>query len=612
MTETKECQNCKNQFTIEPEDFLFYAKIKVPAPTWCPECRMVRRFIWRNEKTLYRRKCELCEKTIIALYSDGVPFPVYCHECWFSDKWDVFKLGRNYNFEKPFFIQLQELQRQIPRIALFDTRSVNAEYSNQSYDNKNIYLCFAIKGCEDSAYVSRAKEVRNCFDTVYTHYSELGYECLDTVKAYRSFYLQETEGCVDSAFLYNCRNCQKCFGGVNLRNASYVFFGEQLSKGEYKRRLSNLNLGSYKVFQNLLNKFDTLKKKSIFKATLLTKTVNCVGDHLINAKNCFNVFDGFELENVRRSAWVFFNKEVMDVYGLGESQFIYESIGIEEVANIYFSDVTDTTNNAQYLDLCFGCSHLFACIGLRNKQYCILNKQYSKEEYEELVPKIIEHMNDMPYIDSKGRIYKYGEFFPPELSPFAYNETIAQEYFPLTKDEAIKKGYRWQDPEPRNYEITMKTEDIPDHIKDVKDDITDQIIACANSPSSFPNLQLSTSNSSCTTAFKIIPQELQFYRRMSIPLPRLCPNCRHYERLKQRNPLKLWKRQCQCGGKTSHRPDEKNNPNNLTIEQYNNTYLNSVSHFHGDNPCPNTFQTSYAPDRPEIVYCEQCYNAEVV
>jgi hypothetical protein len=87
---------------------------------------------------------------------------------------------------------------------------------------------------------------------------------------------------------------------------------------------------------------------------------------------------------------------------------------------------------------------------------------------------------------------------------------------------------------------------------------------------------------------------------MNVPLPRLCPNCRHYQRLKQRNPLKLWHRKCMCQGKYG--------TNNLQLTTYNNT----VTHFHGDQPCPNEFETSYAPDRKEIVYCEQCYNAEVV
>jgi len=250
-----------------------------------------------------------------------------------------------------------------------------------------------------------------------------------------------------------------------------------------------------------------------------------------------------------------------------------------------------------------------------------------------MVPKIIEHMNAQPYVSrisndkiqmsqpevdhslevdpplgenqiqnpnvkTKEIVYRYGEFFPPELSPFCYNETIAQEYFPLTKEQAIEKGYQWKEPEERNLKIDIKTEDLPDHIEDVKDDIVGKIIECANSK------QIQNSNdqilnkefSQCTTAFRIIPQELEFYRKMNLPLPRLCPNCRHYQRIKQRNPLKLWKRKCQCNGTHST----------------NGIYKNTTEHFHGNNPCPNEFETTYAPDCQEIVYCEQCYLAEVV
>ena len=41
-------------------------------------------------------------------------------------------------------------------------------------------------------------------------------------------------------------------------------------------------------------------------------------------------------------------------------------------------------------------------------------------------------------------------------------------------------------------------------------------------------------------------------------------------------------------------------------------YQNTVEHSHHKGKCPNEFETSYAPDRPEIVYCEQCYQAEVI
>ena len=81
-------------------------------------------------------------------------------------------------------------------------------------------------------------------------------------------------------------------------------------------------------------------------------------------------------------------------------------------------------------------------------------------------------------------------------------------------------------------------------------------------------------NHQCTEAFKITPEEFKFYKKMLIPVPKLCPNCRHFARLAQRTPIKLYDRTCaKCG-----------------IE----------------------IKTSYASDRPETVYCKKCYNIEVI
>jgi hypothetical protein len=268
-------------------------------------------------------------------------------------------------------------------------------------------------------------------------------------------------------------------------------------------------------------------------------------------------------------------KDSYDISGGLNNELVYENslAGDDNYLTKFFSH-SRGNKNSELIHLCMNCSDVFACVGLRNKQYCILNKQYTKEQYEELVLKIIKHMNDMPHTDSKGRIYKYGEFFPPELSPFCYNETVAQEYFPLTKEEAQEQGYRWKDREERNYKIDVKNEAISDNIKEVTEEILGKVIECEHK---------GTCNEQCTEAFKIIPQELQFYQRMNLPLPRLCPNCRHYQRLKQRNPLKLWHRQCMCD-KSNHAHKGK---------------------------CEVEFETSYSPDRPEIVYCEKCYQKEI-
>ena len=61
----------------------------------------------------------------------------------------------------------------------------------------------------------------------------------------------------------------------------------------------------------------------------------------------------------------------------------------------------------------------FGCVNLRNGEYSILNKRYSKEEYEELIPKIIQHMNDMPYVDSKEGYINMENFSQPKFHHLA-------------------------------------------------------------------------------------------------------------------------------------------------------------------------------------------------
>ncbi len=102
-SQTKVCQNCKKNFIINPDDLLFYERMKVPVPTFCSQCRFARRLAWRNERSLYKRTCDLCKKDMISMYKANTTFPVYCHECWWSDKWDSIEYGKDYDFSKSFF-----------------------------------------------------------------------------------------------------------------------------------------------------------------------------------------------------------------------------------------------------------------------------------------------------------------------------------------------------------------------------------------------------------------------------------------------------------------------------------------------------------------------------
>ncbi len=591
--ETKKCQNCQKEFTIEPEDFEFYEKIKVPAPTWCPECRVKRRMNWRNERTLYKRQCDMCGKSIISMFQQETPFTVYCYSCWWSDKWDVLSYAQKYDFEKSFFEQFQNLNRLVPKLSLYNVKSINSEYCNFDIGDKNCYLCFSSAENEDCLYIDTTTMYnKDCLDSFRASNCELCYETANCSHCYKVVFSENSEDCRDSAFLKNCRNCSNCFGCINLRNKEYTIFNKTYSKEEYFSRIKEFQLGNFRSLLTLKEKISKLGLNHIFKFAVLNKCTDCLGDVLNNSKNAQHCFYAHDIED---SKYIYFTAkgDTKDCQDLNNSyqgtDFCFDVVSVGEGArNVICSIKATSSYDVYYSDSCRGSSNLFGCIGLRNKQYCILNKQYTKEEYEELVPKIIQQMNEMPYTDKQGRVYKYGEFFPPEISPFAYNETMAQEYFPLTKEQALAQGYSWHERPKPEHSPTIKASDLQDNIKDVKDDILNEIIECANASS--------TEHAQCTTAFKIIPQELEFYRKMNLPLPRLCPNCRHYQRIKQRNPLKLWKRQCQCAG----------------VKSENGVYINTSKHAHGDKACPNTFQTTYSSDRPEIVYCEKCYLSEVV
>ena len=584
-SETRVCQNCGRKFVIEPEDFEFYKKIGVPPPTLCPDCRLQRRLAFRNERNLYRRKCDFSGKNIISIYHPNSPYKVYDQKIWWSDKWDPMDYGRDYDFNRPFFEQFEELMREVPQISLIQVKCVNSDYCNYTEGNKDCYLVFGGDFNENVSYSTFSMYCQDSLDLYWTNKSELCYENTDCANCSRVSFSKDCDNCSFSSFLLDCRNCHNCFGCVNLRNKSYCIFNKQYTKEEYFEKLKIIDSSSFNNLVKLKEEFKTFTNRFPRRATRMIHSHSCTGDNIRESKNCQFCFDVFK--GTEDAKYIFIAsgglKDCYDCDHIGlNSELSYESPTVYPGNRVLFSHAIFGCDNIYYSDNCYSSHHLFGCIGLRHKQYCILNKQYTKEEYEKLVPKIIEQMNKLPYKDKKGRVYKYGEFFPIELSPFAYNETVAQEYFPLTKEEAINQGYSWYDRPKSEYQPTIKAEDLPDHIKDVDDSITQEVIECANN---------SSGKCQGSGVYRILPQELEFYRKMNLPLPRLCPACRHQERIKQRNPMKLYKRRCMCGGETST----------------NGVYKNTAKHFHNQDRCPNEFYTTYPPESPEIVYCDECY-----
>ena len=562
------CPQCNKQFETAPEELAFIDKISpvfngkkyaIAPSKLCTVCRQRRRLVTRNEIHLYHRKCDLTGEKIISSLSPDKPFKVYKTETWWGDDWDPMQYGRAYNPQKSFFEQFGELQREVPRMALIIANNETSPYINHCWNTKNSYMCFNMGFSQDVLYSRITYHCKDVADTLFTHDSELCYNLINCQKCYDCSFLLDCGGCTDAFFSFDCKGCGSIAFCSNLRNKSFHIFNKPVSKEEFQKFVKEMKKGSYRQFKKYINDFENLVENgSIHRHSHNQNIENCEGDYILNSKNCINCYDTADSQDVRDGTNL--DEKVTDSIAIDHAvlcELCYEGqcINGNKILFSMFSYLDDA--DCMYCDGVMSSGNCFGCVGLKRKQYCILNKQYTREEYEKLVPQIIEQMQ---------KDGEWGEFFPPACIPYSYNESLAQESFPLTKEQAVNLGYGWKDEADRQKH--GQPAELPDEIGTLSADITTQVLACEN----------------CGSNYKLIEREVNFYKSQGVPAPRKCFACRHADRAKYRTANKLFTRACaKCAGQ---------------------------------------IQTTYAPESPatsaagprsggEKVYCEKCYLKEV-
>lgn len=496
------------------------------------------------------RNCDMTQKPCVSMYAPDSPCKrVYANDIWWSEQWNPLEYGREYDFLRPFFAQWHDLFIEVPKLALINDNNVksqNSEFTNDFLLGKNCYFIFCGWFIENTYYGNICTGDKDCADLLFCWDCENVYEGVDLTKCSNSFFLVNSSSSSFCAFSYDLKNCTNCLFCSGLRGKSYCIENKQYTKEEYEVYLRDYcQPTSHQWMDAARQKLETLMVAAPRRAMNLRNCQDSLGDYLVDCKNTFG-FGAVGAEDCRYVLAVDRPKNSYDISYSGAPEFAYECGTNDESYGCKFCIFSgQNSTNLTYCYNCYACKDCFGCVSLRNKQYCIFNKQYTKEEYAMLLPKIIESM---------AAAGEWGEFFPTEMAPFGYNETNALEFFPMSEEAVRAKGWKWRPKDLKEYQPAQYV--MKDLVTDEQEDMTRATLACAQ----------------CCKNYRVIPQELALHMQQKVALPRLCFECRHLARTARRNPLGnffLYERPCgQCGVQ---------------------------------------LQTGFSPGRPERILCDTCY-----
>lgn len=563
----KKCKDCDKSFELSSEDLQFIADLsprianktfELPTPEKCPECRRRQRLAHRNEQVLYRRTGDLTGRPMLSMYSPDKPFKVYYHEEWWSDACQPELCAQEVDTNSSVFTQLQSLQKEVPVGSLLIVNGENSEYNNNLYNSRNCYLVFGSKHCFDCMYVTGASQLNDCLEVWGSNECDQSYHIFRCSKLFGAFFCERCSSGSDILFSKLCLDCSSCYGSYVLKHAKHRIFNEAVSPKAYKDFISAIDLGSYDELTRRKAETIAFFTSNPLNPTSGEFTENCgIGDLMYLCNDCHRCFTTHSCEHLR-DCYECKNCLTSSDLDLCEecSGHSYQVVSSSYFFKLYFSYNCHNCSDSYYLSDCFECHHCFGCIGLYSRDHCIFNKQYTKKEYEELVPKIVKRMQE------EG---SWGEFFPYELSRFGYNETDANFHYPMTREEALEKGYKWCDYVPPELEVkdVIHAKNVPDHIDDVPEEILDIAIACERTGK----------------YFRIQTQELAFYRTKRLALPRLHPGERGSDIARLRPPLAFREEVCTC---------------------------KEEAHGHSD-VCSAKFLTTIPEDWNQLIHCTPCF-----
>lgn len=566
VVETKKCLLSGIEFTVTDKDIEFYdqmspvfngTKYTIPSPTLAPVTRTQRRVAFRNERFLYEGKSCFTGKTLVSMYHPEDERKICETKLWHGDDWSAFDYGRKVDFNRPIFSQIKEIWRDVPMMTLYHTGdSENCDYTNWfgggKIASKNCYLCFNGANLEDCMFCKWVIDSKDCLEMYFWAKDSHCYECANCNECYEVFFSQDCTNSRECQFCTSCIGCQNCFGCTNLAGQQYCIFNEKLEKTVYDERIKQLRI-THENYPSILARVQKFQLSHPVRCHHNINCENSIGDYLVDCKNTVG-FEVFNCENVKYLDSSKCCKDSMDMNGYGYySDHMLESLWSGHGSRVAFTSCCDICSDTYYSSWCLSSNNIFGCVGIKHGSHTVFNIAMSQQEYDKLVPHVIDHMK------STG---EWGEFFHPSISPFGYNETVGSDGYPLDRATVEKYGWRWYDIPKKEREWSYVA---PLDILQYHPDTAGKEAAEKNIDALLKGVI------KCEITgepFRILKEELRFYITHNLPIPHRHPQVRYNDRFAFMNPKKLVPTKC--------------------VE------------------CSREIQTTYDPSVRKVV-CEECY-----
>ncbi len=533
---------------MEQKEKDFCDNFGIPQLNLEPNSRLKMLLAYRNDRRLFARKCDATSEKIISSYHQDAQFKIIKNDIWWGDSWEGLDSGFEPDKNQSFFEQFSLLQKKLPREGTSVVSSENSEFNSHTRYSKNCYLNHLAASCEDLLYCYYSNNSKDSIDCFYSLECTLCFHCSYIINCYNCFYISESVNCNDCYFGHQLKKCSNCFLCSNLADKSYYFKNKACSKEEFNQLVTKYFNGNNNSLEQGIREYQDLKKNSLQKAIHSTNSEEVTGEHLTNCKSCFHCFDAKN----SRDCFNLCNGGGNDIFhaystGFPDCSFIYMCVTLRNCHNLFFSANCWDSYNLWYCDNCVNCKNCFGCVALKRKEFCFFNKQYEEKEYQQLV----SFWKNKMTTDQE-----WGYFFPLENSPFCYNESAAQDFFPLDKEEIEAAGLKF-----RTFGNSLSVDDQTKHQisnnLELKQAKGGEILSCSN----------------CRRLYKITKKELGYYHQNNFPILKNCPDCRLESKIIKRNKYSLLKRDCA--------------------------------------KCRNKTETCYSPKEFPLLICENCYNKEV-